>query len=145
MSARLRLARTPGIGPIRYFELVERLGSPEGELAIAQAVIYLATAPKSNAAYGAYGAAMKAARENGSLMPPLHIVNAPTRLMKQLGYGKGYHYDHDAPDAFSGQNYFPEAMARRRFYQPVDRGFEREIGRRLAYWDRLRSERKQEE
>ncbi|MEO1225968.1 MAG: replication-associated recombination protein A [Pseudomonadota bacterium] len=123
------------------WDVYERLGSPEGELAIAQAVIYLATAPKSNAAYGAYGAAMKAAREHGSLMPPMHIVNAPTRLMKQLGYGKGYHYDHDAPDAFSGQNYFPEGMERRAFYQPVDRGFEREIRKRLDYWQRLREQR----
>ena len=127
------------------WDVYERLGSPEGELAIAQAVIYLATAPKSNAAYVASKQAAAAARETGSLMPPAHILNAPTRLMKDLGYGRGYDYDHDAPDAFSGQNYFPEAMARRRFYQPVDRGFEREIGRRLAYWDRLRSERKQEE
>ena len=123
------------------WEAYERLGSPEGELAIAQAVIFLATAPKSNAAYGAYGAAMASAKASGSLMPPMHILNAPTRLMKDLGYGKGYAYDHDAPDAFSGQNYFPEGLARQNFYQPVERGFEREIKKRLDYWTRLRSER----
>ncbi|MEM7443155.1 MAG: replication-associated recombination protein A [Pseudomonadota bacterium] len=126
------------------WDVYERLGSPEGELAIAQAVIYLATAPKSNAAYGAFGQAMKVAKESGSLMPPLHIVNAPTRLMKDLGYGKGYHYDHDAPDGFSGQNYFPDGMARQQFYQPVDRGFEREIRKRLDYWSRLRDQRQTE-
>ena len=103
------------------------LGSPEGELAIAQAVIYVATAPKSNAAYAAYGAAMRTAREAGSLLPPKHILNAPTRLMKTEGYGAGYDYDHDAPEAFSGQNYFPEALGRRHFYNPPERGFEREI------------------
>lgn len=123
------------------WDVYERLGSPEGELAIAQAVIYLATAPKSNAAYGAFGQAMKVAKESGSLMPPMHIVNAPTRLMKQLGYGKGYNYDHDAPDGFSGQNYFPDDLERQQFYQPVDRGFEREIRKRLEYWDRLRDKR----
>ena len=117
------------------------VGSPEGELAIAQAVIHLATAPKSNAAYRALGQAMRAARESGSLMPPAHILNAPTRLMKDLGYGQGYAYDHDAPEAFSGQNYFPEGLARQSFYQPVDRGFEREIRKRLDYWDKLRSRR----
>jgi putative ATPase len=119
----------------------ERLGSPEGELAIAQCVIYLGTAPKSNAAYKAYNAANAAARETGSLMPPKHILNAPTKLMKQLGYSKGYEYDHDAADGFSGQNYFPEEMARRRFYRPQERGFEREIIKRLEYWDRLRAKR----
>jgi putative ATPase len=119
----------------------ERLGSPEGELAIAQLVIYLATAPKSNAAYRALGEARRAARETGSLMPPKHILNAPTKLMGALGYGRGYNYDHEAPDAFSGQNYFPDGMARRRFYEPVERGFEREIRKRLDYWDRLRAER----
>ena len=117
------------------------LGSPEGELAIAQAVIYLATAPKSNAAYTAYGAAMKVAKEAGSLLPPKHILNAPTRLMKEEQYGAGYAYDHDAPDAFSGQDYFPEALGRQRFYDPPERGFEREIRKRLEYWAKLRAER----
>ncbi len=116
----------------------DRLGAPEGELAIAQCVIFLATAPKSNAAYRAFGAASKAARETGSLMPPAHILNAPTRLMKDLGYGAGYRYDHDAEHGFSGQEHFPDGMERRRFYHPVERGFERDIIRRLAYWDRLR-------
>jgi putative ATPase len=117
------------------------LGSPEGELAIAQAVIYVATAPKSNAAYKAFGAAMRTAKEAGSLLPPKHILNAPTKLMKEEGYGGGYQYDHDAPDAFSGQNYFPEALGRRHFYDPPERGFEREIRKRLEYWERLRRER----
>jgi putative ATPase len=117
------------------------LGSPEGELAIAQAVIYIATAPKSNAAYAAYGAAMRAAREAGSLLPPKHILNAPTKLMKSEGYGESYQYDHDAPDAFSGQDYFPEALGRRQFYDPPERGFEREIRKRLDYWAKLRRER----
>jgi putative ATPase len=120
------------------WEAYERLGSPEGELCIAQAVLYLATAPKSNAAYRALGAANRAAKETGSLMPPAHILNAPTKLMKNLGYGAGYEYDHDTEDAFSGQNYFPEGMGRPDFYRPADRGFEREIGRRLAYWAKLR-------
>jgi putative ATPase len=114
------------------------LGSPEGELALAQAVIYLATAPKSNAIYKAHGAALRAAKSTGSLMPPLHILNAPTKLMKQLGYGRGYDYDHETPQAFSGQNYFPEDMAREQYYQPVERGFEREIRKRLDYWQALR-------
>ncbi|MBU3748627.1 MAG: 30S ribosomal protein S2 [Burkholderiaceae bacterium] len=105
------------------------MGSPEGELALAQAVIYLGTAPKSNAAYAAFGAARRAAAEQGSLMPPMHILNAPTRMMRDLGYGKGYAYDHDAPDGFSGQDYFPEAMGRQTFYRPVERGFEREIAK----------------
>jgi len=117
------------------------LGSPEGELAIAQAVIYIATAPKSNAAYTAYGAAMRAAKEGGSLLPPKHILNAPTRLMKEEEYGAGYEYDHDAPDAFSGQDYFPEQLGRQSFYNPPDRGFEREIRKRLEYWAKLRRER----
>ena len=117
------------------------LGSPEGELGIAQAVIYLATAPKSNAAYRAFGAARRAAKTRGSLMPPAHILNAPTGLMRDLGYGAGYEYDHYAEDGFSGQNYFPEDMARESFYRPVERGFEREIAKRLAYWARLRGER----
>src|SRR5262249_20122310 len=117
------------------------LGSPEGELALAQLVIYLATAPKSNAAYAAFGAAKRAAGETGSLMPPMHILNAPTRLMKEIGYGKGYEYDHDTAEGFSGQNYFPDGMARREFYQPVERGFEREIMKRLDYWKKLRAQR----
>ncbi len=123
------------------WQAYERLGTPEGELALAQAVLYLGTAPKSNAAYRALGQAMRAARESGSLMPPQHILNAPTRLMKDLGYGQGYAYDHDAPEAFSGQDYFPEGLPRQSFYQPVDRGFEREIRKRLDYWDRLRTRR----
>ncbi|MGE0117688.1 MAG: replication-associated recombination protein A [Dongiaceae bacterium] len=127
------------------WDTYERLGSPEGELAIAQCVIYLGTAPKSNAAYTALSAANAAARETGSLMPPKHILNAPTRLMQDLGYGKGYEYDHDTAEGFSGQNYFPEAMERRSFYQPVDRGFEREIRKRLDYWDKLRRQRNEGE
>ncbi|MFY9287561.1 MAG: replication-associated recombination protein A [Alphaproteobacteria bacterium] len=123
------------------WEAYERLGSPEGELAIAELVIYLATAPKSNASYVAYGAAMRAAKEYGSLMPPKHILNAPTKLMKDLGYSEGYAYDHDAPDAFSGQNYFPDDMERQEFYQPVERGFEREVKKRLDYWAELRRKR----
>jgi putative ATPase len=122
-------------------DVFDFLGSPEGELALAQAVIYLGTAPKSNAVYVAFGEAQHSARETGSLMPPMHILNAPTRLMKELGYAKGYAYDHDAPDAFSGQNYFPEGMARRSFYRPVERGFERDITRRLEYWAKLRQQR----
>jgi putative ATPase len=117
------------------------LGSPEGELAIAQAVIYLATAPKSNAAYKAFGAAMRVAKDSGSLLPPKHILNAPTGLMKSEGYGGGYQYDHDMPDAFSGQDYFPEMLGRRTFYDPPDRGFEREIRKRMDYWAKLRRER----
>jgi putative ATPase len=123
------------------WEAFERLGSPEGELAIAQSVIYLATAPKSNAAYVALGEAQAAARATGSLMPPAHILNAPTALMKQLGYGRGYAYDHEQEDAFSGQNYFPEGMARAQFYRPAERGFEREVAKRLAYWAKLRESR----
>jgi len=114
------------------------LGSPEGELAIAQAVIYVATAPKSNAAYKAFGAARRAAGETGSLMPPKHILNAPTRLMKAEGYGRGYAYDHDSEEAFSGQHYFPDGVGRMTFYDPPQRGFEREIAKRLDYWARLR-------
>jgi len=119
----------------------EYLGSPEGELALAQACVYLATAPKSNGVYVAYKAAMRAAKENGSLLPPRHILNAPTKLMKETGYGDGYQYDHDMPDAFSGQDYFPEAMGRQRYYDPPERGFEREIRKRLDYWAKLRRER----
>ncbi len=118
------------------------LGSPEGELAIAEAVIYVATAPKSNAAYMAFGAAKRTAKDAGSLLPPKHILNAPTRLMKEEGYGSGYDYDHDAPDAFSGQDYFPEALGRQTFYDPPDRGFEREIRKRLDYWAKLRGDSK---
>src|SRR5437764_10719027 len=117
------------------------LGSPEGELAIAQAVIYIATAPKSNAAYRAYGEAMRVAKEAGSLLPPKHILNAPTGLMKSEGYGAGYDYDHDAPDTFSGQDYFPEALGRQTFYDPPEAGFEPEIRKRLDYWAKLRKER----
>lgn len=120
----------------------EFLGSPEGELALAQAVLYVATAPKSNAQYTAFSAAMKSAKETGSVAPPAHILNAPTKLMKELGYGAGYEYDHNAPDAFSGQNYFPDEMTRQRFYEPVERGFERDIAKRLAYWDKLRREKR---
>ncbi|MFO1079484.1 MAG: replication-associated recombination protein A [Reyranellaceae bacterium] len=124
------------------WETYDRLGSPEGELAIAQAVIYLGTAPKSNAGYVAFGAARRAAREHGSLTPPMHILNAPTKLMKEIGYGQGYAYDHDAEDGFSGQSYFPEGMARAEFYRPVERGFEREIVKRLEYWKKLRARRR---
>jgi putative ATPase len=117
------------------------LGSPEGELAIAEAVIYVATAPKSNAAYTAFGAAKRAAKEGGSLLPPKHILNAPTKLMKSEDYGAGYEYDHDAPEAFSGQDYFPEALGRQQFYDPPERGFEREIRKRLEYWAKLRKDK----
>jgi putative ATPase len=117
------------------------LGTPEGELAIAQAVIYVATAPKSNAAYLAFSEATRLAKERGSLAPPKTILNAPTKLMRQEGYGAGYSYDHDAPDAFSGQDYWPEALGRQKLYEPVERGFEREIRKRLEYWEKLRKER----
>lgn len=119
----------------------EFLGSPEGELAIVQACLYCATAPKSNAAYTGMKAAWKAARDTGSLMPPQNILNAPTRLMKDIGYGKGYQYDHDAADGFSGDNYWPEEMSPQTFYTPTDRGFEARIAERIAYWNRLRGER----
>lgn len=122
-------------------ETYERLGSPEGELAIAQSVIYLATAPKSNAQYVAFKTAKKSAANHGSLMPPKHILNAPTQMMKELGYGAGYDYDHDAQDGFSGQNYFPDEMPREQYYRPVERGFEREIQKRLDYWTKLREKR----
>jgi putative ATPase len=125
------------------WDAYDRLGSPEGELAIAQCVIYLGTAPKSNAAYEALSSANEAARRTGSLTPPKHILNAPTRLMKDLGYGKGYAYDHDTAEGFSGQNYFPDGMARERFYNPVERGFERDILKRIEYWDRLRARKAQ--
>jgi putative ATPase len=117
------------------------LGSPEGELALAQAAVYLATAPKSNAVYTAFKAATKAAKEGGSATPPKTILNAPTKLMASEGYGGGYRYDHDEPDAFSGQNYWPDAIGRRRFYDPPERGFEREINKRLEWWRKLREER----
>ncbi len=117
------------------------LGSPEGELAFAEATVYLATAPKSNAIYVAYKSAVRAAKENGSLLPPKHILNAPTKLMKEESYGEGYLYDHDQPDAFSGQDYFPEKMGRRTFYDPPERGFERDVRKRLDYWARIRRER----
>jgi putative ATPase len=117
------------------------LGSPEGELALAQATVYLATAPKSNAVYTAFKAATRAAKEHGSLLPPKHILNAPTKLMKEEDYGSGYRYDHDEPEAFSGQDYFPEKMGRQTFYDPPERGFEREIRKRLDYWAKIRRER----
>ena len=120
------------------WDAYERLGSPEGELALAQAVVYLGTAPKSNALYVAQKRAVAAARDTGSLAPPAHILNAPTKLMKQLGYGAGYEYDHDAADGFSGQGYFPDGMARAAFYEPRDRGFEREVSKRLQHWAGLR-------
>ncbi len=117
------------------------LGSPEGELALAQALIYVATAPKSNAAYVAYKRAQRIAEEKGSLTPPKIILNAPTKLMRDEGYGADYEYDHDSPEAFSGQNYWPDSLPRQKFYRPVERGFEREIAKRLDYWERLRKER----
>jgi len=122
-------------------DMYDFLGSPEGEIALAQTVIYLATAPKSNAVYAALSAAKGAAAEHGSLMPPAHILNAPTKLMKNLGYGKGYEYDHAAEESFSGQNYFPDGMARQQFYAPRDTGFEREIAKRLDYWAKLRAKK----
>jgi putative ATPase len=125
-------------------DVFDFLGSPEGELALAQCVLYLASAPKSNAVYKALGAAKRSAEEHGSLMPPAHILNAPTKMMKQLGYGTGYEYDHEAEEGFSGQNYFPDTMARERFYSPKDTGFEREIAKRLEYWAKLRAKRAQE-
>lgn len=126
---------------VSAWEAYQRLGSPEGDLALAQLVVYLATAPKSIGVYRAWNQAIQAARETGSLMPPMHILNAPTKLMKQLGYNAGYQYDPDTADGFSGANYFPDKMSRRKFYQPVERGFEREIAKRLAYWDKLRKEK----
>ena len=120
------------------WDAYDRLGPPEGELAVAQLVIYLATAPKSNAAYVAFGEAQAMARATGSLMPPKHILNAPTRLMRDLGYGSGYVYDHATEEGFSGQNYFPDTVPRRTFYRPGERGFEREVKKRLDYWDKLR-------
>jgi putative ATPase len=119
-------------------EAYDFLGTPEGELALAQATLYLATAPKSNAAYTAFGKATASAREHGSLMPPKHILNAPTRLMKELGYARDYVYDPSTAAGFSGQSYFPEAMARETYYEPRPQGFEREVAKRLEYWRRLR-------
>ncbi|MCB9989848.1 MAG: replication-associated recombination protein A [Rhodospirillales bacterium] len=126
---------------IAAWETYERLGSPEGELALAEALVYLATAPKSNAVYSAYKAALRKAKETGSLMPPKHILNAPTKLMANEGYGAGYEYDHDTAEGFSGQNYFPDELARQNFYTPPERGFEREINRRLEYWQKLRGKK----
>jgi putative ATPase len=123
-------------------EAYERLGSPEGELALVQTLVYLATAPKSNALYRAFPKALREARSSGSLMPPKPILNAPTALMKKEGYGTGYIYDHDTSEGFSGQNYFPEALGRKVFYQPIERGFEREIQKRLEYWKKLRERKK---
>lgn len=122
-------------------DIYERLGSPEGELALAQALVYIATAPKSNAVYMAYKKARVMAKETGSLMPPKHILNAPTKMMKNEGYGDGYLYDHDQPDAFSGQDYFPAEMGRQKIYEPVKRGFERDIEKRLEYWQQLRTQK----
>ena len=124
---------------IAAWETFERLGSPEGELALAQLVVHLATAPKSNAVYAAFGAAMRAAKETGSLMPPPGILNAPTKLMQEIGYGAGYEYDHDTAEGFSGADYWPEGMGRRRFYTPTDRGAEAAIGERLRHWEELRA------
>ncbi|MCU9837321.1 replication-associated recombination protein A [Ruegeria sp. WL0004] len=126
---------------LHAWEIYERLGSPEGELALAQAIVYLALAPKSNGAYVGYKAAMRLAKQSGSAPPPKHILNAPTGLMKDQGYGAGYAYDHDAEDGFSGQNYFPDGMERPALYQPVERGFERELKKRLDYFARLREQR----
>ena len=127
---------------LQAWETYERLGSPEGELALSQAVAFLALAPKSNAGYVAYKSAVRAAKKTGSEPPPKHILNAPTSLMKDQGYGAGYAYDHDAEDGFSGQDYFPENMERERFYDPVDRGFERELKKRVTYFDGLRDKRR---
>ncbi|WP_339762912.1 replication-associated recombination protein A [uncultured Sulfitobacter sp.] len=127
---------------LQSWEAYERLGSPEGELALAQAVTYLALAPKSNAAYVAYKSARRAAKQTGSAPPPKHILNAPTGMMKDQGYGAGYAYDHDAEDGFSGQNYFPDGMDRPQLYQPVERGFERDLKKRLDYFEKLRAARK---
>ncbi|MBV1926611.1 MAG: replication-associated recombination protein A, partial [Rhodobacteraceae bacterium] len=127
------------------WQTYERLGSPEGELALAQAVTYLALAPKSNATYVAYKAAMALAKKTGSMPPPKHILNAPTSMMKDQGYGAGYAYDHEAEDGFSGQNYFPDQVKRPGLYLPVERGFERELKKRLDYFSKLRSQRKSDD
>lgn len=125
---------------VAAYESYERLGSPEGELGIATSVVYLATAPKSNAVYMAMKKALQSAKDHGDLIPPMHILNAPTSLMKQEGYSEGYIYDHDTPAGFSGQNYFPKAMKPQEYYKPFDRGFEREILKRLAYWKKLKQQ-----
>ncbi len=126
---------------VAAWETYDRLGSPEGDLVLSYLVVYLGTAPKSVGAYKAHKAAARAAKATGSLAPPMHILNAPTKMMKELGYGSGYQYDPDTADGFSGQNYFPDVLPRESFYRPVERGFEREIGKRLAYWNRLRAEK----
>ncbi|MEK9801103.1 MAG: replication-associated recombination protein A [Alphaproteobacteria bacterium] len=141
-SEDIGLAEPEALGrALAAWQAFERLGSPEGAVAMAGLAIFHATAPKSHATSTAVNAASRAAAKTGSLSPPAHILNAPTGLMKDLGYGAGYSYDHDDPDGFSGQNCFPDGMDRQRFYQPVERGYEREIGKRLAYWDRLRAEK----
>ena len=122
----------------------EMLGSPEGELALAEVVVYLALAPKSNAIYTAYGNARRLAENTTALSPPKIILNAPNKLMKEQGYGRGYEYDHEEKDAFSGQNYFPESIERQKIYTPVERGFERELIKRIAYFEKLRKERAKE-
>jgi len=124
-------------------ETYDFLGSPEGELALGQATLYLALAPKSNGSYVAHKRAMRAAKANGSLVPPKHILNAPTKLMRDEGYGSGYEYDHDAPDGVSGQDYFPEEMTRERFYDPPERGFERELRKRMTFFESRRQKRRQ--
>jgi len=124
-------------------EMYDFLGSPEGEIGIVQACLYLATAPKSNAAYSAQKAAWRSAKETGSLMPPMHILNAPTKLMKNVGYGKGYAYDHSSEEGFSGQDYWPDEMEAQRFYEPTDRGFEARVKERLDYWNQRRKELQQ--
>ena len=126
---------------IEAWQSYERLGSPEGDLSLARAVCYLALAPKSNAVYTAFSDALQLAKETGSISPPKHILNAPTQLMKNNGYGDGYIYDHDIENAFSGQNFFPDELSRQVFYSPVERGFERELKKRLAYFEKLRSKR----
>ena len=126
---------------LNAWQSYERLGSPQGEYALAQAVIYCATAPKSNASYVSYKAARQTAKQTGSLMPPKHILNAPTKMMKEIGYGDGYQYDHDSEDGFSGQDFFPEELGRQEFYHPKDKGYERELSKRQAYWAKLRKEK----
>jgi len=125
---------------VSAWDAYERLGSPEGDLALAQLVVYLATAPKSVGVYKGWNAAVRLARETGSLTPPMNILNAPTKLMKELGYNAGYEYDPDTANGFSGANYFPPEMGRQKLYHPIERGFEREIVKRIAYWDKLRKE-----
>ena len=122
-------------------QIYEFLGSPEGDLALTQLVIYLGTSPKSNAVYKAQKESLKRAKQTGSLSPPKHILNAPTKMMRDLGYGKDYQYDHETKDGFSGQNYFPEGLKREKYYKPVNRGFEREVSKRLDYWTKLRAKK----